>query len=228
MATVYIASICPIKQKYEHPQVGTFLFPAVARGEKPFIVEVKDKTYGDDMIGTGGMQRRLTEFGESIAADIIRILTTSAPGMDDDARPGIWIIGATPNYTPEQLAENTRVQANWLNGRILEVDSWDAQRRAKGIPMGAKLACDYLGVEREWGQLAPSTLTTCPSCRKSVRSGAMKCEHCAEIIDIEAYAKRQGEIAAAVAKHAHAPVPAPEAPKVIPNVPLRQQPQATR
>jgi hypothetical protein len=224
MATIYIASICPIAQKYEHPQVGTFLFPAVKRGEKPHIVEVKDKTYGEGMIGTGGMQRRITELGENIAADIIRILTTSAPGMSDDARPGIWIIGSTPDYTEAQMAENTRLQANWLNWQILNIDSWDDKRKAKGIPMGAKVACDYLGVEREWGQLAPSMLSVCPSCRKSVRSGAMKCEHCAEIIDIEAYAARQATIAAAVAKHA----PTPEVPKVIPNVPLKQQAQATR
>jgi hypothetical protein len=234
MATVYVASIYPIEQKQERPQYGGYYtLPAVKRGEKPFVLEVTDKIYYEDRIGTEGRRYPVTERGENIARDIVGALTSNAPGMDSNCRPGIWIIGETPNYTAEQLAENTQAQENWLNHWIREVDAWDAARRAKLLQkvILPKVACQHLGIERDWAVMNPAQMTICPSCQKAVKAGAMRCEHCKEVIDLDAYAAFEARKHAAVQKAIAASAPIPvevSAQPIKPVLPGNKQPVSTR
>lgn len=142
---------------------GVFDVPAVARGEKPFILEVRDHVQREQLphiLGGGQMPRQIA--GEHIAADIIQHWTTGVLGMTGNVRPGIWIVRdvitlADENGIPlkdqfgvvqtrpateeekaamwaEDLAENLACQARWGDFNIQKGDAlWNDQNQEKRI-----------------------------------------------------------------------------------------------
>ncbi len=75
---------------------GHFETPAVARGAKPFLLEVRDHIQLERLpyiVGGGQFPRQI--FGEHIAADLITHWTSGALGMTGDCHPGFWIVRDT-------------------------------------------------------------------------------------------------------------------------------------
>jgi hypothetical protein len=215
MSTVYIGSVCPIRQKVLRPLYGgNYVLEPVARGEKPFVLKVTDKIQTEKELVT---QRDLprTVLGEEIANDILREINEGAPGMGDGADMGLWIIGPTPDYTEEQVAaarQRLRSHLNWL---VADTDSWSPERRSRFISMlGAmppirKMAAQYLGLERDWATMTPDQTTTCSHCKRAVKVGAITCEHCDGILDYDKWAENESKKVAAMAKYAP---PQPQSP----------------
>ncbi len=78
---------------------GNFTLPAVAKGDKPFILTILDHNQWEPQpffTGTlaGGRQRqqRIIIDAMEIADCLLREWTVSIPGTTQDCRPGIWIV----------------------------------------------------------------------------------------------------------------------------------------
>lgn len=139
---------------------GNFHAPAVAKGEKPFLLEVRDHVQPEKqphIVGGRIVPRTIT--GEEIALDIIQHWTAGVLGMTGDVRPGIWVVRDTipmldDNGTPlrdvygivqtrpateaekaamwaEDLAENTGCQARWGDYNILQGDVYHGDSNTK-------------------------------------------------------------------------------------------------
>jgi predicted nucleic acid-binding Zn ribbon protein len=210
MSTVYIGSVCPIPLKVTRPLYGgNYVFKPVARGEKPFVMEVTDKVQIERELVTHREMRR-TILGEDIANDILREINEACLGEGD---MGVWLIGPTPEHTPEQVRDATlrlRQKLNWL---VSDTDAWSPERRSKfianiGIPPIRKMAVQYLGLERDWATMTPDQMTNCPHCKKAVKIDASTCEHCDGIINYDKWAENEAKKAAALAKY----MPPPQSP----------------
>lgn len=95
-----IASIYPIALTAKRPlYAGDFHIPAVQRGDKPSLLEVKDhyqietEPWFKGTTGAGRQkQSRITIAGEEIARDIIAEWTENHPDAGPDCHPGVWIV----------------------------------------------------------------------------------------------------------------------------------------
>ncbi len=134
---------------------GVFDAPAVPKGGKPFLLEVRDHNQLERLpyiVGGGQFPRTIS--GQSIAEDIRKHWSEGALGMTPECRPGIWVVrdviviadetgtplkdafGAvqTRPATPEEkeamwqadLAENSMAQARWADHLIGQADTLDA------------------------------------------------------------------------------------------------------
>lgn len=92
--TKYVASIHFEPRSIERSIYnGSFHAPAVPRGAKPFLLEVRDHIQLERLpyiVGGGQFPRQI--FGEHIAADLITHWTSGALGMTGDCHPGFWIV----------------------------------------------------------------------------------------------------------------------------------------
>ncbi len=133
---------------------GVFDAPAVPKGGKPALLEVRDHNQLERLPHiVGGGQFPRTILGEHIAADIVKHWSEGALGMTPECRPGIWVVrdviviadetgtplkdafGAvqTRPATPEEkeamwradLAENSMAQARWADLLIGQGDRLD-------------------------------------------------------------------------------------------------------
>lgn len=93
----------------------------------------------------------------------------------------------------EDLAENTVAQYRWADYLIGQGDTLASdENRAMRLLISPlmRAACKYRGREREWlEELKDADAKSCPYCLKSLDSRAIKCMHCGEVVDREAYAK---------------------------------------
>lgn len=156
VATIYYESRNLTRSLYG----GNFHVPAVAKGGKPFLLEVRDHNQPEKqphIVGGRIVPRTIT--GEEIAADIIQHWTTGVLGMTGDVRPGIWVVRDTipmleDNGTPirdvygivqsrpateaekaamwaEDLAENVACQARWGDFNILQGEVYATDTNTK-------------------------------------------------------------------------------------------------
>ncbi len=131
---------------------GVFDAPAVAKGDKPFLLEVRDHNQLERLPHiVGGGQFPRTILGQDIAVDIKKHWSEGALGMTPECRPGVWVVRdvvviadetgtplkdafgsvQTRPATPEEketmwqedLAENTMAQARWADYLVSRADT---------------------------------------------------------------------------------------------------------
>lgn len=152
MATTKVATIYYEERYLSRPLFcGNFHAPAVPKGDKPFILEVRDHIQPERMPHiVGGRRIPVTIHGEEIARDIIQHWTTGVLGMTGDVHPGIWVVRETitlrdDSGTPvkdvygavqsrpatdeektamwaEDLSENKAAQTRWAEFNIQQGD----------------------------------------------------------------------------------------------------------
>lgn len=159
--TKTIASLYFEERRLTRPLYGgNFYAPAVPKGAKPFLLEVRDHRQPEKqphIVGGHIIPRTIT--GEEIAADIVLHWTSGALGMKGDVRPGIWVVRDTitqvdengvpikdvfgaVQYRPatdeekaamwaEDVAENTACQARWGEFKIAVGDSYAKDENSK-------------------------------------------------------------------------------------------------
>jgi hypothetical protein len=119
MGVAHVASIHWWPYKIDRKQFGfgVFEIPAVKLGDKPFILEVKDKIqveqgpYQDSNTKRVRSIKRFPETGQVIARDIVNHCTTNGNGMTAGCHPGIWVVReSVPDLHEENvIGEDGRV-----------------------------------------------------------------------------------------------------------------------
>lgn len=90
----------------------------------------------------------------------------------------------------------TRNTRAWLEKVIVASDiEWAQTHSPKSITEIAKLACDFLGVIREWNFSTAQVPTLCWACKTAVNPDAMICLSCKAVINKDAYEKAKGQFA---------------------------------
>lgn len=139
---------------------GNFYAPAVPKGDKPFLLEVRDHYQPEKQPHiVGGRIFRNMITGEEIARDIIQHWTAGVLGMTGDVHPGIWVVrdvitlldetgtpikdvyGAVQSRPAteeekaamwaEDLAENVAAQARWGEFNIQQADAYAKDENSK-------------------------------------------------------------------------------------------------
>jgi RNase P subunit RPR2 len=90
------------------------------------------------------------------------------------------------------------VQENWFTELIkLADDDWNKTHQHKMITDDQRYACKALGMKRDWMVEIPKEvrLTICPACMKDFPTGAIVCQNCRFIIDVEKYEKMKDRFA---------------------------------
>jgi hypothetical protein len=221
IASIYYMPLTARRPLYQ----GNFDIPAVARGERPFLLPVRDHYQWETLPWSFGYangrqrQERRTILGEHIAADLLREWTASHPKMNPQCGPGVWIVRdcvylfdpegkpimdaegkqafrpATNEEREKMFEEDLRSaierQSAWAEVCIREGDAMaDDLKKIPFIPEYCRQACHYYGRDRKWlHELKDGDVKTCVFCTKVIAANAIKCPHCSEVVDFEAYAK---------------------------------------
>lgn len=166
-------------------------------------------------------KRKYPVFGEIIARDIVNEWTTGAANMNPQCRPGVWVVRERIPLLNQDGSSQVDAEgmALWREAAQEEKDAmWredlaaaktadqayarllflrasaDAQNPLKIplIPKTARLAAWQYGLTAEWlRENAAVDVQQCRFCTKVISAKAIKCPHCTEIVNPEAYAEQE-------------------------------------
>lgn len=96
VASIYFSALQEVRRpSYQ----GYFSVPVVKRGEKPFLLTIKDHFEYNDMPFFAGttangkpFKQKITILGEDIAQDVIKSWTKDGPEMTPFCAPGMWMV----------------------------------------------------------------------------------------------------------------------------------------
>lgn len=209
MPNLTIASIFPMELTEERPKYRglPYILAAAPKGSVSYLI-VTDETQEVHVPLTEKTMPR-TVPARDIVNDLVRCWTTNGRFMNPDCHPGIVII-AGDVATPEEILEMERVQVPYFRAEVDWADGMHRDKKTQGINPGARVACQWLGLEKEW--LHPTAVTTCPYCGKPIPQNVPVCHLCGNIVNPKQYAelKRQAdEVMAAVMEPTVAPLVPP-------------------
>ena len=229
MSTATLASIYPLEQKADRPKYQrVYTLPAVAKGDPPFLLPVKDEVQiTRELHILGGKEKRVSVPGlEEIAPCLLREFAENSPGMTMQCGPGIWIVRDTVtedgNTRPATLAEKQAMfaedhqrakdrQAAWFEYQILKGDEVaEDPKTRRFVTRLQKLAVAYMGRTRKWTEeMRDGDIKDCIWCTKPIPVHAIVCPECGRVVDFEAEAQMEARKLAA--RSAAGLVPEPEA-----------------
>jgi len=192
-------------------------------------IQIEQGPYQMSSDGNHRSRRDFLVRGETIAADIVAEWTQNGVGMNPQCRPGIWVVReriAEVDAQGRSMLDGDG-RALWRDATDAErLAMWEedlaaaqAADRAYAehlfvaanamaeepklipfIPKTARLGAKQYGLEAEWlREGAALRVKSCPYCTKVIPERAIKCPRCAEIVDVEEYARpeviRKAEVA---------------------------------
>ena len=196
-----VASIFPFERDYPVPRYlhgKTYKLPAVHKDEPPALIEITD--WEERMYA--GMGRDTAKMIPAIdtAEGFVNHATNFIMGRRNGGQPGIWIVGTLENgqLTLEQETEIMRDrQRRFFQDWVDDAREHAAQHEFSLITPMHRVAGSYLDLNPEsetWMvREYDAKMVACRYCRKSVDKTAVKCPHCAGIINPERYAQMRAE-----------------------------------
>lgn len=202
---------------YQIPAVGPGKEPLILTITDRVQVEQGPYSLGS-VAGRRSVRRQLIP-GEAIARDLVREWTEMGLGMTPQCRPGIWMVREQVALMREdgtietdadglplwRLAMDEERELMWEQdlqmARMVDRAYADylfmqanaLAEDARLIPFVsevAKTGARAYGLEAEWLKAnAALNVKTCSYCTKVIPGAAIKCPHCQEIVDVEAYAR---------------------------------------
>lgn len=189
----------PLREKKStvYPQV--FRMNAAKRDDFEILV-IGDNhisyTYIDEKRGSFKNSISSKELASAIVFDHVQAMIC----IDAGCKPGLfWIEDDLSKMTKEEIKKkyaeefdkNLKMQIAWMHRLVKTADDeWKKNGQHKFITSLQRLACDYLGLNREWNVAIDDQLQKeCQFCTKYISARAVKCPHCNEIVDFAAYEK---------------------------------------
>ena len=133
---------------------------------------------------------------QDIANDLIKCWTLNGRFMNPECHPGVMLI-AGETATPEEIRAMEAVQRNYFTKEVDWADVMHRDKKTQGINQGARVACEWLGYEKEW--LHPTAITNCPFCGKAIPQNVPVCHLCGHIVNPAQYAALKRKEAEALA-----------------------------
>lgn len=171
MQSAYVFSVAPyVAVKKVFPYGPEIHVKARAEGEEFSVTEIRPakshKDFGNDRY----------EYYEVLALDIANDL------IRDVETQGVWA-GTEPVPTREAIDAAKAKQVQFYMTEIAQADSdWARFQDPRKISTHAVLGARELNMKRPWA-VDVSTMVQCRGCKELVAPGAVKCSHCASILD---------------------------------------------
>lgn len=144
---------------------------------------------------------------KDLAPSLIRDSINSIYGASvaNDAIPGVACFEWVPDFKPskENIIDLVKKTKRFAQSLVRIADDLANNDRARDISDQHVDAAKFLGVNALWIPRGESEGigTNCPFCTRPISSAAIKCPHCNEVVNAEAYAElkaKQEKVAAAV------------------------------
>ena len=192
-----VVSVFPLEVRERKPGLypGDFTIPAAKKGDFEILVIGPSSfpVYLDEYRGS----LRVPTSAQEVARSIVDDYRPTHLGFKDNNGPGIfWVEG---EHTKDQvkakfadkIKEAEQSQLYWFRELIkISDDLWAMTHKHMAISDLARIACGYLGLEREWQIRADfDSLSVCPACGSEVIKGVAVCQKCRCILDEEKYKK---------------------------------------
>lgn len=202
---VTVVSTLPIEINESKPGLipGTFVIPPCKKDD--FSLLVIDDCQTVHLNPNPDMPNMIIpEPAERVAKAIVRDYRDSAMGtssrQESDGSvgiPGLFYVVGNVNKSDiltkhkdllEQARKNTQT---WFKNLVAQADDdWVKTKQRRMITDLARVACNNLGLEREWNYDSLSNQSmTCPWCRSAINPESIKCANCLEIVNQAAYDK---------------------------------------
>jgi hypothetical protein len=140
---------------------------------------------------------------EKIANSIVKDTCSNQLGVSSTSGPGMFVIPGEPDhntiqkmYKP-QLAEAQQRQANWFKELYtMAEDMWSRNPKLSSITGPQRYAAMALGLKPRW-LVEPTAYTTAPCvfCTVEVKTDALVCPNCRNILKPEEFKKTQADLA---------------------------------
>ncbi len=152
----------------------------------------------------------IPEKSEIIAEAIVTDFKSSIMGIRSTPRadgsvamPGIfWVPGEPSDETIRTKHKGLldgafRNTKTWFQELVkIADDEWNKNRQRGMITDLQRVACSYLGLEKEWDvAVLLSMSASCWACKSSINPETIVCPNCKAIINNELYAKHKGSFA---------------------------------
>ena len=223
VASIYFADVKaerPFGGPYLLPAVPLGADPAILVVSDRVQMEEGPYNLG---VGGRRQKRRHLVLGEAIAQDIVTQWTMQGISMTPQCHPGIWVVrqrlpvlnengtqtvdadGAaiwrqvTPDEEAqmwqEDLAANKAADKAYAEALFIAANAQaDDARLIPFIAPSAKLGAKQYGYQAEWLRAdAAVNVKPCGYCMKVINAAAIKCPHCGEVVNFEAYAELEAK-----------------------------------
>lgn len=208
---VTIVSTLPVALAEEEPGLVPSVFHIPAAKKDSFSKLVFDDCYYL-ILGADPQAPPISirESADGVAAAIItqviqsQMGTLSTPNVHGDVPiPGLFfLMGDVPDadIKTKHKAELDKALRNtkaWLqNLVVLADDEWNKNRQRKTITSLQRVACNYLGLDKEWNYdslLVKSA--NCWACKSNIHPEAIICPNCKAVLNQEAFTKAKAQFA---------------------------------
>ena len=199
---VTLVSFFPVEVSESKPGLipGFFRIDAAVDGKPQllYLGECMHYVYLDEDRGHLTVFSPAHKVAESIVEDYKRALLCTSLGV----HPALWwehgiltsdvILSVLADKVQEQL----QAQKQWYKALVEDADDgWAKSHQHAMVSDLARLACNDLGLERDWNiiiseEVKPTTIV-CPACKSTVFQGAVVCPQCHCVLDAEGYSKLQ-------------------------------------
>lgn len=196
IASIYPGKLPPITKYHgqdpnpRKPRATVYSLDPVARGKKPFMLEVIDsfenvpnpmkaaESQKSERIGSNMVFDSAPVACEQIVENLIQEWAGGMVGVPVGAQMGIMaIIGTVP--TQAELILMTEMQTKFFEYMFQEGERLDRQREWKGIRQPMVDAAIWLGRDRLWSSPSLSTeMVPCPACKKDIPADSIICNVC--------------------------------------------------
>lgn len=208
MSQYSIVSLYPavIKERKRSIYPSEFLLPAAPRGG--VSVTLLDDLYTRKIYQMDGksltVDVKLKEVAEAVCNDFLNSLILVSVGC----KPGLFCMEGTykADEVMDKFSAEVKKQAGyqraWFERLVNRADDdWKQSGLHKNITGLQRMACDQLGLNKEWNiDLSTQVTVRCPFCTLIIPQSAVVCHHCRQVVDPVRHAAMTKQVTLAGAK----------------------------
>lgn len=192
IASIYPGKLEPIRRNYgpSRESVGPnakrstrFELKPVAKGKKPFILELVDSFQNVPSYTTGRKEMVSTPVScQEIADDVLGRWTGGLFNVPGGAKPGIILIAGT-GPTAAELSEMRMFQTRYFEYLFNEGEKLHDKKQWDNITEPMRIGADWLGRNVTWANPAIAMdFGPCPLCGQNVANWVSVCASCGKTI----------------------------------------------
>jgi hypothetical protein len=197
-----VVSLVPfdVERYFPDVQPGVYNIPAVKQLGDMNLLVVKDAR---GFISHGKKTVMVPVPSEQLANSIVNDYSRAQLGWAVDSAPAMFVVEGMPTFNEIQkthakkIQECLAMQMRWFNKLYqLAEDDWQRNPRLTSITKTQRFAAKALGKKPVWLiETTDAVLRPCPFCTVDMKSDALVCPHCHNVVDPIGFKKRQEELA---------------------------------